>query len=70
MAGLLIAAHRSIPEAYGWGSSQYFEYLSLELLGPDLYSWFIRMKKPLTSRNLTATIWQMVRLIYPKLEPY
>ncbi len=26
-------AHRSIPEVYGWGRSQFFEYLSLQLLG-------------------------------------
>ncbi|PIL35393.1 hypothetical protein GSI_02119 [Ganoderma sinense ZZ0214-1] len=57
---LRLQSHRSIPEPYGWGSSQFFEYLSLELLGPDLYSWFILGKKPLTSRNLDAIAWQML----------
>ena len=61
MAPPFIAAHRSIPEVYGWGRSQFFEYLSLELLGPDLGTWFILMEKPLSSRNLTAIVWQMVR---------
>lgn len=60
MAQPFILAHCSIPEVYGWGSSQFFEYLSLQWLGPDLYWWFIRMGKPLTSRNLTAIVWQMV----------
>ncbi len=62
---LFVAAHLSIPEVCGWGSSHYFEYLSLQLSGPDLYTWFIRVKKPLTSRNLTAIIWQMVRYKAP-----
>ena len=61
MAPPFVAAHRSLPKVYGWGRSQFFEYLSLELLGPDLGTWFILMEKPLSSRNLTAIVWQMVR---------
>ncbi|KAM5537183.1 hypothetical protein V8D89_009116 [Ganoderma adspersum] len=57
---LRFRAHRSIPEVYAWGSSQFFEHLALELLGPDLHTWFIRMKKPRTSGNLTAIAWQML----------
>nr|VWO96449.1 N/A [Ganoderma boninense] len=60
---LRLRSHRSIPEPYGWGRSQFFEYLSLELLGPDLYSWFILMEKPLTSRNLNAIAWQMLDVL-------
>ena len=62
---LFITGHRSIPEVYGWGRSQFFEYLSMQLLGPDLGTWFILMEEPLTSRNLTAIVWQMVRYKVP-----
>ena len=62
---LFITGHRSIPEVYGWGRSQFFEYLSMQLLGPDLGTWFILMEKPLTSRNLNAIVWQMVRYKVP-----
>ncbi|KAM5537195.1 hypothetical protein V8D89_009128 [Ganoderma adspersum] len=60
---LRVRAHRSIPEVYGWGRSQFFEYLSLELLGPDLCTWFILMEKPLSSWNLTAIVWQMLDVL-------
>ncbi|KAI1796999.1 kinase-like domain-containing protein [Ganoderma leucocontextum] len=60
---LRLRGHRSLPDVYGWGRSQFFEYLSLELLGPDLRTWFILMKKPLTSRNLTAIVWQMLDVL-------
>ncbi|KAI1796972.1 kinase-like domain-containing protein [Ganoderma leucocontextum] len=60
---LRLRGHRGIPEVYGWGRSQFFEYLSLELLGPDLHTWFIFMEKPLTSRNLVAIVWQMLDVL-------
>ncbi|KAI1796978.1 kinase-like domain-containing protein [Ganoderma leucocontextum] len=60
---LRLRGHRSIPDVYGWGRSQFFEYLSLELLGPNLETWFILKKKPLTSRNLIAIVWQMLDVL-------
>ncbi|KAI1796989.1 kinase-like domain-containing protein [Ganoderma leucocontextum] len=56
-------SHRSIPNVYGWGRSQFFEYLSQELLGPDLRTWFTLEEKPLTSRNLVAIVWQMLDVL-------
>ena len=51
--------HPNIPQAFGWGKSQFYEYLALELLDCDLFSRF--REEPLTRRNFVSLVLQMVR---------
>lgn len=57
-AMLMLAGHRSIPEVYGWGRSQYYEYLALELLSDGDKALSIR--KGLTMRNFAAVACAML----------
>ncbi|PIL27913.1 hypothetical protein GSI_09948 [Ganoderma sinense ZZ0214-1] len=59
-ADLLAAAwldHPSIPQVFGWGRSQFYEYLAVELLGCDLATMF--QSRPLTRRNFVSVVLQM-----------
>ena len=55
----LTEGHPNIPRAFGWGRSQYFEYLVMERLGSDLEGTVKEVG--LTQRNTVALICQMVR---------
>lgn len=50
------AGHPSIPLAYAWGRSQYYEYLAMELLSVHLADNAVK----LTMRNLVVLAIQMV----------
>ncbi|RPD54457.1 kinase-like protein, partial [Lentinus tigrinus ALCF2SS1-7] len=52
---LVLLRGEAIPHVYGWGKSQYYEYLALELLDTDLST----MKGSLTLRNLAALSYQV-----------
>ena len=56
--------HPSIPEVFSWGVTQYYEYLSMQLLGVDLEQYFEDEGNcvNLTLRNLGGIAIQMVRL--------
>ncbi|TFK93937.1 kinase-like protein [Polyporus arcularius HHB13444] len=47
---VLLRGHKSIPLAYAWGRSQYYEYLAMEVLSVDLSV----LKANLTMRNLAV----------------
>ena len=52
--------HASIPQVFGWGRSQFYEYLAMELLGCNLET---RLdKEGLTRRNFVSLVLQMVYL--------
>ena len=54
-----LVGHASIPKVYAWGITQYYEYLALEELGPDIYE-LSKSASGLTMRNLIALTCQMV----------
>ncbi len=54
-----VSGHRSIPLAYVWGRSQYYEYLAMEVLSVDLSV----LKANLTMRNLAVLAHQLVSLL-------
>ncbi|KAM5536462.1 hypothetical protein V8D89_009898 [Ganoderma adspersum] len=53
----LACGHPNIPEVFGWGRSQYYEYLATELLGCTLATKF--QYEPLTRRNFVSVVLQM-----------
>ncbi|KAM5538647.1 hypothetical protein V8D89_007676 [Ganoderma adspersum] len=57
----LLRGHQSIPDVLAWGRSQYFEYLVMELLGPNLED--IAKGVGLTQRNVIPLICQMIDAI-------
>ena len=57
-AFVLLKGHPSTPEVYAWGRSQYYEYLAMEQLGPDVGS-ALKMPQGLTLRNLVVLSCQM-----------
>ncbi|KAI1787229.1 kinase-like domain-containing protein [Ganoderma leucocontextum] len=56
---ILLGGHPNIPRVLAWGRSQYFEYMAMELLGPNL-----EVVMPgvvgLSQRNAVALICQML----------
>ena len=53
------AGHPNIPRVLAWGRSQYFEYIAMELLGPNIED--VVSKAGLSQRNAVAFVCQMVR---------
>ncbi|KAI5899173.1 kinase-like protein [Schizophyllum commune H4-8] len=54
-----LRGHPSIPKVYALGQTQYYEYLALEELGPDIYT-PLESPEGLTMRNLVALTCQMI----------
>ncbi|PIL26983.1 transporter [Ganoderma sinense ZZ0214-1] len=50
----LLRGHPNIPRVFAWGRSQYFEYMAMELLGPDLED-FVSIAG-LSQRNAVALL--------------
>ncbi|KAI1787224.1 kinase-like domain-containing protein [Ganoderma leucocontextum] len=58
---ILVRGHPNIPRVVGWGRSQYFEYLVMERLRPDLKHTVKEIG--LTERNTVALVCQMLDAI-------
>ncbi|KAI1790841.1 kinase-like domain-containing protein [Ganoderma leucocontextum] len=58
---LRLRGHQSIPQAFAWGRSQYFEYLAMERLGQNIRDAVEEFG--LTQRNLVILICQMLDAI-------
>ncbi|KZV65539.1 kinase-like protein [Peniophora sp. CONT] len=56
---LLLKGHPSTPDVYAWGRSQYYEYLAMEQLGPDVGS-VLKSSGGLSMRNLVVLSSQML----------
>ncbi len=56
----LLAGHPSIPAVYAWGRSQYFEYLTLDLLGTSVCD--LAKHKPVKLEEVLPLLNEMVRL--------
>ena len=56
---VLLKGHPSIPIAYAWGRSQYYEYLAMEILGDEV-NCVLKAQGGLTMRNLVVLCCQMV----------
>lgn len=54
----LLTGHKSIPLVYGWGKSNFYEYLAMEVLSVDLCG----MEGTISMRNLVAIAHQLVSL--------
>ncbi|KAI5899215.1 kinase-like protein [Schizophyllum commune H4-8] len=54
-----LRGHASVPEVYALGRTQYYEYLALEELGPNIFS-PLKSSSGLTMRNLIALTCQMI----------
>ncbi len=65
----LLAGHPSIPSIYAWGRSQYFEYLTLDLLGPSLGD-IAKKEKQLDLRTVLTLLDQMVNSMLNRLALY
>ncbi|TFK72322.1 kinase-like protein [Pluteus cervinus] len=55
----LLAGHPSIPSVYAWGRSQYFEYLTLDLLGSSLGD-TVKKEKKLDLKTVLLLLDQML----------
>ncbi|KAI1792270.1 kinase-like domain-containing protein [Ganoderma leucocontextum] len=61
---VLLGEHPGIPKVVGWGRSQYFEYLVMERLGPNLEDTVNKIgATQLTQRNLVILICQMLVVV-------